>query len=1039
MRRNSRRIITVMLTLLLSAFLFSIFWVQIPEASAQASASLTGVIYDEGVDTDWDGTFDHLKIGVEVNVTQPGFYYVEIRGLLDASYNHIDVSDSVGTYLDIGTQVVNLTLNGPAIYASGLNPTNVSDVYLYDEYYGYLDSLKDVPLSREYLYYEFDVPGAMLTGVISDQGVDADGDGTFDYLEVGVQVNVTESGFYEVDAQGLLDDSYNYIDVWDYEWSYLDAGPQMVNLTFDGPTIFVSGLNPKYVSRINLYDEYHNYLDSIHDTPLSEVYPYTKFDLPVAFLTGVIDDEGVDADGDGTFDYLDIGVEVNVTEPGLYEVSASGLLDVNYKYISVYDSKSVYLDVGLHVVTLSFNGPTIYASGLNPTNVSDISLYTEYRYLGRLHNAPLSKEYSYTEFDAPFTDAEVKFIVYPDGQVAIQGALNQTNIIPEYTGPTIYGGVNFTESGGLTMASAGFTFILPPEIASEFPFNSTTADLFGEYVGGLLTVGINATVILPPMFASQFPFNVTDLTLNGEYLPNRMSGTVTVHILSGFPLGDVDIDFNGNLTDISFNGSANVIYGVYNDLEINETSLPQLLDQINSTIPGQGNQSLYNMTDGLFEVTNIDYDVTPLIGGATVDFQVDVHGDIVQALTTLITPPGEDPDPIYSLLNSTFYSVESASIQLAYSHAQKEASMRLAFVVDVDSIEEAVVSLLPEIVPPEMKTLIESLLNTTFCSVESAEVSLSYAEGKGNLNATFAIEGDLNAEVNYVKNVFINYYATQMPLPWQMLFINETKIDVSNLRISLNLSKVSLGGSIDGLVVMPPIDPINATYFKLERFFNLTADTPFPGQNEKLKVTVEGGSNATHTIRIFRPETIPEPDISAPGGMIWNNQSISNLKDLIFQIGPHDNTAPEIGTPTHEPETPNPGEDVTVSVNVTDADTGVRPDGVILSYSTDGGGTWNNVTMMKVTGDTYEGIIQGLPAGTQVKYMIIAYDYENNEAVKDNAGNYYIYIVIPEFPSLLPILITLLVITLYLFAVTRTRIRTIHTTNFFSKIILASL
>jgi len=130
--------------------------------------------------------------------------------------------------------------------------------------------------------------------------------------------------------------------------------------------------------------------------------------------------------------------------------------------------------------------------------------------------------------------------------------------------------------------------------------------------------------------------------------------------------------------------------------------------------------------------------------------------------------------------------------------------------------------------------------------------------------------------------------------------------------------------------------------------------------------------------------------------MIWNNQSISELKDLIFQIE-RDSTPPVIGTPFHSPETPDDDEAVTVSVNVTDAFV-VRPDGVILSYSTDGGEAWNNVTMSKTTGDTYEGEIPGLPSGTNVQYKIIAYDSAGNSAVDDNNGQYYVYEVIQEVP-----------------------------------------
>jgi hypothetical protein len=154
--------------------------------------------------------------------------------------------------------------------------------------------------------------------------------------------------------------------------------------------------------------------------------------------------------------------------------------------------------------------------------------------------------------------------------------------------------------------------------------------------------------------------------------------------------------------------------------------------------------------------------------------------------------------------------------------------------------------------------------------------------------------------------------------------------------------------------------------------------------------------------------------------MTWYNQSISQLKDLIFLVGPRDNTPPNISPSVQTPQLPDFNDAVTVAVNVTDADTGVRPDGVILSYRTDGG-AWSNVTMSKTTGDTYEGTIPASPAGTHVEYMIIAYDYANNVAVDDSAGQYYVYTVIPEFPTWQILALTLLLTGLILVIMKRRR------------------
>ncbi len=122
-----------------------------------------------------------------------------------------------------------------------------------------------------------------------------------------------------------------------------------------------------------------------------------------------------------------------------------------------------------------------------------------------------------------------------------------------------------------------------------------------------------------------------------------------------------------------------------------------------------------------------------------------------------------------------------------------------------------------------------------------------------------------------------------------------------------------------------------------------------------------------------------------------------------------DTTPPDISTPQHEPESPDPDVAVTVSVNVTDLDSGVRE--VILSYKEEDDVAWTNTTMIKQTGDLYEGTIEGFPADTNVTYRIIAYDYAENVAVDDNTGQYYLYTVIPEFTTWLSLIIVLLLTT----------------------------
>ncbi len=861
-----------------------------------------------------------------------------------------------------------------------------------------------------------------LTGVIYDSGVDMDSDGKSDYLVVGVEVNVSTAGIFYVEISGLYDSTDNYINVSNETRSDLDVDIQAVYILLDGPTIYASGFNPVRVSSISLYDEYHMWLGYVYDVSLSREYAYTEFDLPPAFLTGTIYDIGVDADGDGLFDYLEVGVQVNVTDAGNYTVYIWDLLDSGHNYIWFSSYGYEYLDAGIQVANVSLRGPKIYLSGLNPVSISQISLYSgEYPWhvwLDSVHDVPLSREYLYTEFDSPFNDMEAIFVVYPDGRVVMRGVLNYTDMEPPNPYLSMHGGASVKKSDTATDVSASFTIIVPPEEVSEFPFNSSDFTLLSEYSSDLLTTTISGSTVLPLSVASEFPFNITDFTVIGTYMDNLINGNITVDIWNGFPLDDIVIDFQGNQTYVHLNGSTTVIFGNYPDFgELNATVLEQLLADLTNTIGGQGPNSLYNMTNGLLEFTMLSNITTPHNGYATVDFEAKLEGDLIR---TLVNMTGQ-PVYLYDVLNTTWSSVESGSIVMTYTHTFRQADMNLDFVANVTSLIDNMIPILPDIAPAEeLQAFIEGMLNTTYCIVDSAQVSMNYDDGEATITATATIH-DLNAELNYIKDLYLTYVAEYQPWTQQLQTFNETQVDLTNLSMSLNLTETSMEVTVSGFAVLAPLDWINATNFRLEGFFNSTAsEYEPPGNRERLRVAVEGGSNATHTVTIFRPGTVPEPDMSAPSGMIWSNQSVSSLKDLIFQIGPLDDTLPDIDTPVQVPEVPDDGEAVTVSVNVTDADSGVRPDGVILSYRIDGG-AWNNITMSKTTGDTYEGIIPGLPAGTQVEYMITARDYANNEAVEDDAGQYYIFTVIGEFPTWQILALTLLLTGIILVIIRRRR------------------
>jgi hypothetical protein len=113
-----------------------------------------------------------------------------------------------------------------------------------------------------------------------------------------------------------------------------------------------------------------------------------------------------------------------------------------------------------------------------------------------------------------------------------------------------------------------------------------------------------------------------------------------------------------------------------------------------------------------------------------------------------------------------------------------------------------------------------------------------------------------------------------------------------------------------------------------------------------------------------------------------------------------DKDSPEIGIPVQEPprEGVMPDQNVTVLVNVTDVNSGVK--NVTLLFSVNNGTTWENRTMnYNESTSLYEAAIPGQEAGTFVRFKIVAYDWAGNNATRDGTEPYCTYQVISEFPS----------------------------------------
>ncbi|UCE73404.1 MAG: Ig-like domain-containing protein [Methanomassiliicoccales archaeon] len=341
---------------------------------------------DYGLDTNDDTAFNYLVVNVTVNVSIAGDYVI-LGALFDSNWEDIDF-DSNYTYLEAGIQIVELWFVGYKIYNYGHNGTyNVTlSLYSLDEDEERLD--QDAHETDFYTWDQFQPPPVTFEPPHSDYGLDLDGDGLFDYLVVNVTVNVTVAGEYQV--SGSLSEG-EWIDS-DSNSTYLHVGIQTVELRFPGWLIRNLGENGPYIIDLDVYDERYSLDSDVHST---KSYTWDEFDTPPAELDPPHSDYGLDMNDDTFYDYLVVGVEVNVSVPGFYTVE--GYLDDSSRNLSMESSTMEYLNPGKHVIELGFGGWDIYDNGENGSYTIDLELYDHDN--NRLdEDTHTTQSYDYDEF-----------------------------------------------------------------------------------------------------------------------------------------------------------------------------------------------------------------------------------------------------------------------------------------------------------------------------------------------------------------------------------------------------------------------------------------------------------------------------------------------------------------------------------------------------------------------------------------------------------------------------------------------------------------
>ena len=212
-------------------------------------------------------------------------------------------------------------------------------------------------------------------GTYRDRGVDTDNDGLFNQLLVEVDLSLTHAGTYRV--FGVLTDSAGNTHQA-HVVSAFGSGPAVATLRFDGKALFQNGVDGPYrLSVVRMAEE-----DGVALLPVAEAvdahqtaaYGYRQFQHPPLLLTGGGSAVGIDTNGNGRFDLLDVAVDIEVDFAGFYSWSAR-LLDAEGNELG-FASRSGFFSAGRNSIRLTYAGQPIGRNGVDgPYFVTDLLLF----------------------------------------------------------------------------------------------------------------------------------------------------------------------------------------------------------------------------------------------------------------------------------------------------------------------------------------------------------------------------------------------------------------------------------------------------------------------------------------------------------------------------------------------------------------------------------------------------------------------------------------------------------------------------------------
>ncbi|WP_367155721.1 dockerin type I repeat-containing protein [Methylomonas sp. HYX-M1] len=332
--------------------------------------TITGV-GDEGIDENSDGTLEGIRANVDLTGRAAGNYRM-IGSLIKNGATLVNAGAEITLSAD--RQTVSLVFPGLPLKRSGQDGPYEGVVYLQDGN-GHTVSSFDFPTQA----YQAGVFESVIepVGAQSDQGIDSNGNGLHDTLSVSFGASFSRGGTFLL--TGALSNAAGSKTVFGEQLISVVPGTRQLTLNFAGPDIYGQQIDGPYRIEVSLRDpSTQAVIDRLALPQETKGYLYTDFDssrnVSAITLTGAADDQGIDTDGNGLFNQLQVGVAVKLINSGTYEWSAR-LVDSRGTEIGFY-TKRAFLNAGNSQIDFVFDGSRIGKNGRDgPYFVKSLLMY----------------------------------------------------------------------------------------------------------------------------------------------------------------------------------------------------------------------------------------------------------------------------------------------------------------------------------------------------------------------------------------------------------------------------------------------------------------------------------------------------------------------------------------------------------------------------------------------------------------------------------------------------------------------------------------